>query len=89
MVAMISRLLQDKVNDDLIEDLSRHVKLYLANMCNLQLALDSESSDEGRKKLKVESTSNLVGMLNLPEHMRQYGSLQWYWEGGVHREGLL
>ena len=41
------------------------------------------------KKLRMETTSNLSGLLNITTFMKYYGPLRLYWEGGYKGEGLL
>ena len=37
----------------------------------------------------MENTSNLHGLLNLPDQIRSYGPLRIWWEGGYKGEGIL
>ena len=39
--------------------------------------------------MKFETTSNLLGLLNLQDYIKDYGPLRLYWEGGYKGEGLL
>lgn len=41
------------------------------------------------KKRKINSTSNLTSLLNIPDFMRQHGPPRLYWEGGFKGEGIL
>ena len=37
----------------------------------------------------MENTSNLHGLLNLPDQIRSYGPLRIWWEGGYKGKGIL
>ena len=88
LVAIIARIMQDTVNEELIVSLDRHVKLFLSHLCKLEMHLN-EKKGKPNKKLKVETTSNFSALLNIPSYMRDYGPLRLYWEGGFRGEGLL
>ena len=45
--------------------------------------------EDNGQKFKMETTSNLCGLRNLIEFMREYGPLRLYWEGGYRGEGIL
>ena len=87
LVAMTSRIMQPKMTEELIDDIDRHVKIFLSTICMLQKETNKFVSKE--KRLKVETTSNLSGLLNLKSYIRDYGPLRLYWEGGYKGEGLL
>ena len=87
-VATIARIMQDTVNEELIVSLDRHIKLFLTYLCALELHLNDKKG-KPNKKLKVETTSNFSGLLNISSYMRDYGPLRLYWEGGFRGEGLL
>lgn len=84
-VATIARIKQDTVNEELIVSLDRHVKLFLTYLCALELHLNDKKG-KPNKKLKVETTSNFSGLLNMSSYMRDYGPLRLYWEGGFRGE---
>ena len=42
-----------------------------------------------QKKRKIQTVTNLVSLLNLPNQMRTFGNLRDYWEGGYRGEGIL
>jgi hypothetical protein len=44
---------------------------------------------ESTRKRKINSTSNLTSLLNIPDFMREYGPPRLYWEGGYKGEGIL
>lgn len=44
---------------------------------------------ETSKKRRINSTSNLSSLLNLPSFMHQFGPPRLYWEGGFKGEGIL
>ena len=80
LVAIITRIIQDTVNEELIVSFDRHVKLFLSYLCKLEMHLN-ERKGKHNKKLKVETTSNFSPLLNIPSYMRDYGPLRLYWEG--------
>jgi len=51
-------------------------------------ALDSKLRKLGQVP-KVVSSYNFACLINLPEQMRTYGPLRWYWEGKKQGEGYL
>ena len=44
---------------------------------------------EDNTNYKMDNTSNLHGLLNLPEQIKKFGPLRMYWEGGYKGEGIL
>jgi hypothetical protein len=82
-VAVVSRLMQNKVNDELIESTERHIKLYVSTLCDLEVALDKN------KKVKLSTTSNLNALFNLYSIMKNYGPTRLYWEGGYKGEAMF
>ena len=76
-----------KITNEKILDIGRHVKLFLSLLCAVQEETNKHVTEA--KKLKVETTSNLSGLLNLKSYMEDYGPLRLYWEGGYKGEGLL
>lgn len=103
--AMLARIMQLEMTESIIEDTDRHVKLYLSlltelddtnnlYMVNKQSKNDTIPKPKGKKrkttrKRKINSTSNLTTLLNLPSFMRQFGPPRLYWEGGFKGEGIL
>ena len=81
-IAVVSRIMQDAVDDDLIQSLQRHIKIFLSILCDVEIALD-------KKKLKIQTTSNINSLLNICSYMKEYGPLRLYWEGSFKGEGLL
>ena len=90
-VALMERIMQDKCNNLLIIDVERHTKLFLNILCKLEeYYYDAPHDDEDKGwKYKVETTSNLVGLLNIPSLMKDFGPLCLFWEGGYQGEGIL
>jgi hypothetical protein len=79
--------MQATMDDKRVDDIDRHVKPFLTILCRLQIASNSKSGES--TKLKIKTTSNLSGLLNITTYMRDYGPLRNYWEGGYKGEGLL
>jgi hypothetical protein len=101
-VAVVSRLMQSVVDDNLINDVERHIKIFLSAMDDLdalnvtiQTSKNEVLREKGkpvRKKIskrKIASTSNMTSLLNLPEMMRKFGPPRNYWEGGYKGEGIF
>jgi hypothetical protein len=82
-IAVVSRIMQDAVDDDLIQSLERHIKIFLSVLCDVELALDK------KQKMKIDTTSNINSLLNICSHMKEYGPLRLFWEGSFKGEGLL
>lgn len=71
-------------------DSDHHIKLFLSiftqlddiNICfNTAKQNKVNNNKNVMKKRKVNTTSNLTSLLNIPDFMRQYGPLRLYWEG--------
>ena len=82
-VVAVSRLMQDKVNDELTESTERHTKLHVSTPCDLEIALDKN------KKVKPSTTSNLNALFNLFSFMKNYGPTCLHWEGGHKGEAMF
>ena len=82
-VSVVARVMQDAVDNELLSDIDRHVKNFLTILCKLEQEVDSGN------KHKIETTSNLAGLLNITTFMKEVGPLRLYWEGGYKGEGLL
>lgn len=97
--AMLSRIMQPAVTDILVEDTDRHIKLFLSLITELDdfntenfIRKQANSTRKGKriiKKRKINSTSNLTSLLNLPQFMKEFGPPRLYWEGGFKGEGIL
>ena len=91
--ACISRVMlkpNDKENTNSAE---RHIKLFLSAVNALDEAIiDKKKRKEGAKeqeKMRIQTVSNFVGLLNIPNQMRQFGNLRDYWEGSFRGERIL
>jgi hypothetical protein len=84
--AVFARIFQSEVTELHIQDTQRHIKIFLSALYMVEMSYRDEDSN---KKLKMESTSNLCGLRNLIQFMRDYGPLRLYWEGGFKGEGIL
>lgn len=97
--AMLSRIMQPVVTDKLIIDTDRHIKLFLSKITeldDLNIVFEHKKQTKTgniteikRKKRKINKTSNLTSLLNIPDFMKKYGPPRLYWEGGFKGEGLL
>ena len=87
--ATVSRIMQSVVNDDLINDTERHIKMFLSTLRDIENCYDLEEGTTKNKKSFLQSTANLNGLLNLPDYMRAYGPLRLYWEGSCIGEGII
>ena len=101
-IALVSRLMQREVTEELVQDTERHVKIFLSAIHDVDTTLlgrttenndcddsDEEEANDKKKKPLIETTGNLSSLLNLPAVMRKFGPLRNYWEGGYKGEGIL
>ena len=101
-IALVARLMQTEVTEELVVDVERHIKIFLSAFQDLDTTLlgtrnsnledDSDDSNAIAKKKKkplIQTTANLSCLLNLPAVMREYGPLRNYWEGSYRGEGIL
>jgi hypothetical protein len=97
--AMLARIMQYSISTSLIEDVDRHIKIFLSAINDLDDANNRCSSKKNttgkrkkkirERKRKINSTSNLTSLLNIPSFMHEYGPPRLYWEGGYKGEGVL
>lgn len=85
--AMLARIMQPNCSSALIEDTERHIKLFLSIFTTWDDLV--AAMGEKKRKRKINSTSNLTSLLNIPAFMREYGPPRLYWEGGYKGEGIL
>ena len=74
--AMLSRLMSRKVNEDVIQDYERHIKIFLINFSRFDTAL------RGENHCTCIKCYNFMSLLNLPEVLSHFGSLLNLWKGG-------
>ena len=91
--ACVSRLMMKPNNKENTNSAERHIKLFLSAVNALDEAIiDKKRQKEGVKEqdsMKIQTVSNFVGLLNLPEQMRNFGNLRDYWEGSFRGERIL
>ena len=85
----VARIMQNSVIDKYINDTERHIKLFLSTIRDAENCYELEEKGNKTTKALLHSTSNLSGLLNLPDFMRDYGPLRLYWEGGCIGEGIV
>ena len=86
--AMVANCMQAEVDEDQIDEVERHVKIFLS----MTDKLDNELQQEGKKKKSNPvwvRKSNFICLLNLSTVMREFGSLRALWEGGSIGEAYL
>ena len=92
-VAVVARVMQKPVNGKIVNSLERHIKIFLSLIVKLDEFIMEKKLDSTRakdqKKTRIETVSNLSGLLNLPEQVREFGPPRNYWEGGYRGEGIL
>ena len=76
--AMISHIMMDRVNEQSVLEVKRHIKLFLFMFnkmnCNMK---DTDSSTE-----TWITKYNFPCLLNIPQQMLNFGPVHHYWEGG-------
>ena len=86
MLRVISVVMQDFMNDELILEMEFQIKLFMT----LFEDLDSEMRKGKEKaKPKLVTTYNFFSLLNLPVAAGMLGPLRNLWEGGPMGEGYL
>ena len=83
LYAMLSRILQRKTNEKLVNSVERHVKYFL----NQYVDLDSRLN--GSKNISWIKKYNFLSLLNLKEQMQNFGPLLNLWEGGIAGEKII
>jgi hypothetical protein len=98
LIAMTSRIMQPAITKELITDVDRHIKLFLSVLThiddknitlNMKKVNKKTKKENVARKRKINTTSNLTTLLNIPDFMRLYGPPRLYWEGGFKGEGVL
>lgn len=83
-VAVVSRIMQDEYNDTLIDETEACIKIFLTEFERLDSSLRQE-----KKKPTIESSTNFIYILRLPDMMRKFGPLREFWEGSIRGEGIF
>jgi hypothetical protein len=103
--AMISRIMQSTVSITLIKDTERHIKIFLQFMTmvddrNMKMtqarkqrvnngSTNADTTRKTKRKRRINTTSNLISLLDIPRFMEEFGPARLYWEGGYKGEGIL
>jgi len=85
--ALVSRLMSRTVSADLIDSVSRHIKLFLDSYDKLDKALDDD--EEGTGKFSWVRHYNFTCLEELVDMMRQLGPLFSVWEGSYQGEKII
>ena len=89
-IALLMKKPSDRENSNRAE---RHIKLFLSSVGALgNVIIEKKKKTERVKdqgKRKIQSVSNFIGLLNLPDQMRRFGNLRDYWEGSFRGERIL
>ncbi len=75
--AMVCCLMSPVLTEELIQDVGRHIKIFLS--CFERF--DKEMRKESDKPHWI-SSNNFICLLNLPDMLRLFGPLRNLWEGG-------
>ena len=81
--SMICYIMSPTINENIINEIDRHIKLFLSFIEILDLELREEREHENKKDPHIWITSyNFVCLLNLPQQIARFGPVNNYWEGG-------
>ena len=81
---ILSMIMSSSVNDELINQLDRHIRLFLSAVDVL-----SDAVDDTKEKPVWISSYTYMCLMNVPDMMRRYGVIRHYWEGKYFGEGIL
>ena len=88
--AMVCRIMVAEVSSADIDEIDRHIKLFLSYYDIFWLSIKHKESSKGRKNQpRWMLSTKQASLLLLPETMRRYGPLRGLWEGGPRGEGGL
>ena len=82
--AMVSRLMRTTITPEHVDDVERHIKIFLSSFETFDAGMRAET-----EKPTWISSYNFVCLLNLPDVMREFGPLRNLWEGGGQGEKFL
>ena len=78
LMCMIYRLMSPhQVSEDIILN---YIKCFLQSVHHFE-----DYSNTGSNNMSWFARSNFLSLLNLPDQIKQFGSLRWYWEGSRER----
>ena len=78
LMCMIYRLMSPhQVSEDIIMN---YIKCFLQSVHHFE-----DYSNTGSNNMSWFARGNFLSLLNLPDQMKQFGSLRWYWEGSRER----
>jgi hypothetical protein len=91
MLQMISISMSLDVTNDSIVVLATTIQYFLTNYSIFIKSLDYAHSKTKKKKCMPAYLRhyNFMSLLNLPQQMKNFGSLRLLWEGGMQGEGYL
>ena len=103
LYAFLPRVMVDHVTEDIAKDAERHIRIFLDAFedvdkairegkpkCQSEPGVDVDSDDEhSSRKSKSCSKGNHLGLVNIPDMMRNLGPLRGYWDGGSKGEQSL
>lgn len=81
---MVKSIMVFEVDDDAIVNADMHIKIFLSRLASCDKILNPDE-----KKPYWVSKYTYPCLLNLPDHMRQFGPLKNLWEGAVRGEGSI
>jgi len=84
MKAMVSRLMCRYVTETHVQDVERHIKIFLNSFDAFDRAMR-----QGEETPTWISSYNFICLTNLPSVLREFGPLRNLWEGGGQGEKIL
>ena len=78
MHAMISHIMSECTNSDIVKEMSRHIKIFLTYFAKMDKCMEVANKE---KKDTWISSYNFVCLLNIPQQVLDFGSVHQYWEG--------
>ena len=88
--AMVSRIMTAEVNSADIDEIDRHIKLFMSYYERFWMSIEHKEIKSGKKKHpKWMMSTKQASLLLLPETIRRFGPLRGLWEGGSRGEGGL
>jgi hypothetical protein len=84
MYDMVKSIMVFNVDDDAILMADMHIKIFLSKLASCDKMMNKDA-----EKPYWISSYTYPCLLNLPDHMRQFGPLKNVWEGAARGEGYL
>lgn len=91
MYDMVKSVMVFEVTEEAVQLADFEIKRFLTNLasCDRKLKADFPSSESDTEKPFWVSCFTFPCLLNLPDHMKEFGPPKNLWEGGVRGEGSL